>query len=324
VKNTFYFPSHMETLHLGGDGQKAGNNLRVIQLIKQLDREGRSATPEEQSQLALYTGWGDSSVLRHKLSEVVDSVTQEEWESIQGSTLNAHYTTLPIIRSIWSGVMRLGADQLPSLRVLDPSAGVGHFISSMPEPLRQKTRWVEIELDKVTARILKQLHPDTEGQNVSFADGFENVRLATDQFDLGISNIPFGNYPIIDSTMKEAHLKACIHDYFFAKTISLLRPGGVIAFITSRYTLDKKNKAFREWLAKRADLLAAIRLPDTAFLGNAGTQVVTDIIFLQKRHALCDDGDLPGWVDTKEVELDHDGYLKNDEDKDGKVRHNLI
>jgi len=189
----------METLHLGGDGQKAGNNLRVIQLIKQLDREGRSATPEEQSQLALYTGWGDSSVLRHKLSEVVDSVTQEEWESIQGSTLNAHYTTLPIIRSVWSGVMRLGADHLPALRVLDPSAGVGHFISSMPEPLRQKTRWVEVELDKVTARILKQLHPDTEGQNVSFADGFENVRLAAEQFDLGISNIQFGNYPIIVS-----------------------------------------------------------------------------------------------------------------------------
>jgi hypothetical protein len=223
----------METLYLGGDGQKAENNLRVIRLLKQLDEEGRSAKAEEQSLLAIYTGWGDSSVLHHKLSEVVDSVTQEEWESIQGSTLNAHYTSLPIIRSMWSGVMRLGADKLSTLRVLDPSAGVGHFISSMPEPIRQKTRWVEIELDNVTARILKHLHPNTEGRNTTFEEGFENVRLASEQFDLAISNIPFGNYPIIDRTMKDARLKACIHDYFFAKAISMVRPGGVVAFITS-------------------------------------------------------------------------------------------
>ncbi len=324
MNNTFYFPPHMETLYLGGDGQKAENNLGVIRLLKQLDEAGRSATPDEQSLLAMYTGWGDSSVLHHKLSEVVDSVTQEEWESIQGSTLNAHYTSLPIIRSMWSGVMRLGADKLSTLRVLDPSAGVGHFISSMPEPIRQKTRWVEIELDKVTARILKHLHPDTEGRNTTFEEGFENVRLASEQFDLAISNIPFGNYPIIDRTMKDARLKACIHDYFFAKAISLVRPGGVVAFITSRYTLDKKNKAFREWLARRADLLVAVRLPDTTFLGNAGTQVVTDILFLQRRHAIREEGDLPCWVDTQEVELVHDGHVKNEEDKDGKVRHNLI
>ena len=118
-------------------------------------------------------------------------------------------------------------------------------------------------------------------------------------------------------------MKACIHDYFFAKAVALTRPGGVIAFITSRYTLDKKNRSVREWLAQHTDLLGAVRLPDTAFLSNAGTEVVTDILFLQKRYELRQ-GDLPSWVDTQEVELDHSGYLKNDEDKDGKVRHNLI
>lgn len=324
MTNTFFFPPDMEALPLGGDAQKAENNLRIIRLIKQLDEEGRSATSEEQTLLARYTGWGDSSVLHHKLSDVVASVTEEEWEFIQGSTLNAHYTTLSIIRAMWSGVMRLGADKRSPLRVLDPSAGVGHFISAMPESLHSKTRWVEIELDRVTARILKHLHPDTAGRNTTFNDGFENVRLAEGQFDLAISNIPFGNYPVIDRSMKESQLKACIHDYFFAKALSLVRPGGVIAFITSRYTLDKKNKTFREWLAQRMDLLAAVRLPDTAFRSNAGTQVVTDILFLQKRLALRAAGDLPGWVETQEIELDHDGYVKNEEDQDGKVRHNRI
>lgn len=319
----FYFSPHIETLHLGGDAQKAENNLRVIRLIKQLDEEGRSATPDEQTLLATYTGWGDSSVLHHKLSEVVDSVTKEEWDSIQGSTLNAHYTTLSIIRAMWSGVTRLGAGKLPLLRVLDPSAGVGHFFSAMPESLRGNSRWVEIELDKVTAKILQYLHPDTEGRNATFNDGFQNVPLIPEQFDLVISNIPFGNYPVIDRTMKDSRLKACIHDYFFAKAVALTRPGGVIAFITSRYTLDKKNRTVREWLAGHTDLLGAVRLPDTAFLSNAGTEVVTDILFLQKRYEVRQ-GDLPSWVETQEVELDHNGYLKNDEDKDGKVRHNLI
>lgn len=319
----FYFSPHIETLHLGGDAQKAENNLRVIRLIKQLDEEGRSAIPDEQTLLATYTGWGDSSVLHHKLSEVVDAVTEEEWDSIQGSTLNAHYTTLSIIRAMWSGVMRLGAAKLPALRVLDPSAGVGHFFSAMPEPLRGNSRWVEIELDKVTAKILQYLHPDTEGRNATFNDGFQNVPLIPEQFDLVISNIPFGNYPVIDRAMKDSRLKACIHDYFFAKAVALTRPGGVIAFITSRYTLDKKNRTVREWLARHTDLLGAVRLPDTAFLSNAGTEVVTDILFLQKRYEVRQ-GDLPSWVETQEVELDHNGYLKNDEDKDGKVRHNLI
>jgi N12 class adenine-specific DNA methylase len=323
VTEPFYFSPHTETLHLGGAAQKAENNLRGIRLIKQLDEEGRSATPDEQNLLAMYTGWGDSSVLHHKLSEVVDTVTEEEWVSIQGSTLNAHYTSLSIIRAMWSGVMRLGAGNLPTLRVLDPSAGIGHFFSAMPDVLHVNSRWVEIELDKVTAKILKYLHPDTEGRNATFNDGFENVRLIENQFDLVISNVPFGNYPIADCSIKESFLKSNIHDYFFVKALSLVKPGGVIAFITSRYTLDKKNKTTREWLARRADLLAAIRLPDTAFVENAGTQVVTDIIFLRKRHQALE-GSLPIWVDTEVIDPTVHCYDDRDTETDGKLRQNRI
>lgn len=325
MKNVFYFPNHTQVLVLGGAAQKAETNLRIIRLIKELEKEQRLATLEEQELLALYTGWGDTSVLHHELSEVVDAVSEEEWESIQGSTLNAHYTALPVIRAIWSGVMRLGAGNLPTIRIVDPAAGVGHFFSAIPESLRATSRLVEIELDNITAKILRYLHPDTEGRSAVFHDGFERVPLASEQFDLAISNIPFGNYPVIDRSMKDARLKACIHDYFFARALSLIRPGGVIAFITSRYTLDKKNKSFREWLAQRVDLLCAIRLPDTTFLSNAGTQVVTDILFLQKRQEPLQ-GDLPAWVETQEVELDLERhcYVKNDEDQDGKVRHNKI
>lgn len=323
MTDTFYFSPHLESLHVGGEMQKAETNLRAIHLIQQLEAEQRNASPDEQSLLALYTGWGDSSVLHHKLSEVVDTVSETEWDSIQASTLNAHYTALSIIRAMWSGMLRLGIDKLPTARILDPSAGVGHFFSAMPENVRSTSQWVEIELDTVTARILKHLHPDTEGRNATFHDSFQNVPLVAEQFDLVISNIPFGNYPVVDRTLKQAHLKACIHDYFFAKAVQLTRPGGVIAFITSRYTLDKKNKTFREWLAQRTNLLAAVRLPDTTFLKNAGTEVVTDMLFLQKRYQLLE-GALPSWVDTQEIKLDHNGYLKNDEDQDGKVRHNVI
>ena len=319
----FHFSPHIETLHLGGEAQKSETNLRVIHLIKQLDEEGRTATTEEQKLLSHYVGWGDSAVLSSSYSEVADAVTDEEFRSLQASTLNAHYTALPIIRAMWLGVMRLGASKLPTLRVLDPSAGIGHFFSAMPEPLQANSRWVEIELDKVTAKILKYLHPDTEGRNAAFNDGFENVRLIENQFDLAISNVPFGNYPIVDRAIKESFLKSNIHDYFFVKALSLVKPGGVLAFITSRYTLDKKNKTTREWLARRADLLAAIRLPDTTFLDNAGTQVVTDILFLRKRHQVLE-GSLPIWVDTEVIDPEVHCYDDRDTDTDGKIRQNRI
>src|SRR5688500_3550055 len=189
----------------------------------------------------------------------------------------------------------MGAGKHSRFRLLHPPACIGHFQSASPEYIRSIARWVEIELDKLTASILKNLHPNIEGKNVVFNDAFENVRLLENQFDLVISNVPFGNYPVVDRNIKESGLKKNIHDYFFVKALSLVKPNGIIAFITSRYTLDKKNSSIREYLAKRADLLAAVRLPDTAFVANAGTQVVTDIIILRKRLQLLDGQDMPAW-----------------------------
>lgn len=320
MSNTFWFPADFE-LELGGAAQKADTNFEVLQLIKTLEQDGRSATTEEQELLSHYVGWGDSRVFRLKELDLYDLLTGDEMSAVRASTLNAHYTALPIIQAMWSGLLRLGTHKLDTLRILDPSAGIGHFRSASPEILRNISRWVEIELDQLTARILEQLHPNVEGQSAVFNAAFEDVKLITNQFDVAISNVPFGNYPIVDRTVKEAALKANIHDYFFVKALTLLKPGGVIAFITSRYTLDKKNSAVREWLARRADLLAAVRLPDTAFVANAGTEVVTDIIFLRKRKELRE-GRLPDWIET--TELDSGSYDKMDPDADGKIRHNRI
>ena len=322
MSQTFYFPADAQ-LHLGSAKHKADTNLEIFMVLKKLDEQARSATTEEQILLSHYVGWGDSSVLSCRYSEVADAITDEEFKALQASTLNAHYTALPIIRAMWSGIARLGAHKHSSMRILDPSAGIGHFRSVMHESMRNSARWVEIELDLLTARILKQLHPDVEGQSVVFNDGFEDVRLIENQFDLAISNVPFGNYPINDRSIKESFLKSNIHDYFFVKALSLVRPGGVIAFITSRYTLDKKNKTTREWLARRADLLAAVRLPDTTFIENAGTQVVTDIVFLRKRDQMLK-GSLPLWVDTEVIDPDVHCYDDHDTETDGKIRQNRI
>ncbi len=322
MSQTFYF-SHDAQLVLGSARQKADTNFQILMLLKRLDEETRAATAEEQELLSRYVGWGDSAVLSCRYSEVADATTNEEFKALQASTLNAHYTALPIIRAIWAGITGLGAHKLTSMRILDPSAGIGHFRSAVPKSLQSSARWVEIELDLLTARILKHLHPDIEGQSVVFNDGFENVRLIENQFDLAISNVPFGNYPITDRSIKESFLKSNIHDYFFVKALSLLRPGGVIAFITSRYTLDKKNKTTREWLARHADLLAAVRLPDTTFVENAGTQVVTDIIFLRKRHQMLEDS-MPLWVDTEIINAEVHCYDDHDAEADGKIRQNRI
>ena len=322
MSQTFYFPASTQ-LDLGSAKHKADTNFQILQVIKELDEESRTATAEEQELLSRYVGWGDSAVLSCRYSEVAEVTTDEEFKALQASTLNAHYTALPIIRAIWSGILRLGIHKLGAVRILDPSAGIGHFRSSMPETLQTTARWVEIELDLLTARILRQLHPDIEGLSVVFNDAFENIRLIENQFDLVISNVPFGNYPISDRSIKESFLKSNIHDYFFVKALSLVRPGGIIAFITSRYTLDKKNKTTREWLARRADLLATVRLPDTTFVENAGTQVVTDVIFLRKRHQMLE-GALPTWVETKIIDPEVQCYDDHDTENDGKIRQNRI
>jgi N12 class adenine-specific DNA methylase/superfamily II DNA/RNA helicase len=320
---TFYFPTDVN-LFLGPAKRKADTNLAVIELVKEIEKEGRFATPDEQDLISHYVGYGDSSVLSARYSDVVEAVTNEEFAALRASTLNAHYTSLPIIRGIWAGFLRMGVGKLSVLRVLDPSAGIGHFQSASPECVRTIARWVEIELDKLTAQILKNLHPNIEGKNVVFNDAFENVRLLENQFDLVISNVPFGNYPVVDRNIKESGLKKNIHDYFFVKALSLVKPGGIIAFITSRFTLDKKNSSIREYLARRAELLAAVRLPDTAFVANAGTQVVTDIIILRKRPQMLEGQDLPSWVNTYMVDGAREYQYETEDDTVDRLRENCI
>ncbi len=298
----FFFSDPTAPLSLGGATAKYRRNLEAIRILKACESEGRPATPEEQNILAHYVGWGDSSVLNNLLAQP-DDLTPEEFESAKRSALNAHYTDIPVIAAIWEGVRHLGITE--DARILDPAAGIGHFKSAMPESLRS-AEFVEIELDNLTARILRLLHP----QSRIYAQGFQDVPLPKGFFDLAISNVPFGDYGIGKSFHKlPPFLKKAIHDFFFAYTVDLLRPGGVMAYITSRFTLDKATPTVRQWLARRLDLLAAVRLPCTAFKVNAGTEVVTDVLFLQKRAAPLSDVDPePEWVlATHRVELPRPG-----------------
>ncbi len=321
--NTFYFEAGIQ-LDFGSAARRCNDNLEAIQLLKVIESAGRQATPEEQTILARYVGWGSTDVLYANYSEVVDLTSREELASLEASALNAHYTALPVVQAIWAGLLRLGIGNLSTLRVLDPSAGIGHFRSAMPVELREKSRWVEVELDDLTARILRQLHPDQPGMSRVYSQAFEKSLFPEDWFDLIITNVPFGNYPVVDPSIKDYRLKGCIHDYFFCKALNVLRPGGILAFITSRYTLDKKDSYVRAWLAQRADLLGSVRLPETSFKKNAGTEVVTDMIFLRKRmdlaslpgHTVPDDWmavgdfDLPG-TDAKETTMVNRLYLQH-------------
>ncbi|MBI1793437.1 MAG: hypothetical protein HYR70_04515 [Chloroflexi bacterium] len=287
----FYFGNN-QPLDLGTPSRKFENNVNAIRLAKELTACGRAASAEEQAVLSLYSGWGDSALLRKLESsqELRELLTESEFRSAKGSSLNAHYTALPVIDAMWSALTHLGFGSKP-FRVIDPSAGVGHFKSTMPAALRGQADWIEIELDTLSASILKLLHPESK----VFAQGFETVDLPNGWFDLAISNVPFGDYGVAGRDLPP-YLRKTIHDFFFANTVSLLHPGGILAFVTSRYTLDKKDDSVRKWLARRLDLLAAVRLPNTAFKENAGTEVVTDILIMQKRAEEAKD--FPSWVST--------------------------
>jgi N12 class adenine-specific DNA methylase len=286
--NDFYFQLG-QPLDLGTPKQRFEKNKEAIQLAKELSSTGRNAMPEELELLSKYVGWGDSRLasLVHELS---DLLTEDELRSVRGSTLNAHYTALPVIGAMWEAALQLGFGERP-FRALDPSAGIGHFKSMTPESLREKVDWTEIELDGLTATILKALHPNSRVFNM----GFEAANLPDGMFDLAISNVPFGDYGVFSKKLPK-YLTNPIHDFFFANTWSLLRPGGVLMYITSRFTLDKKDDRVRKWLARRFDLLAAVRLPETAFEENAGTKVVTDILIMQKR--IEETEEVPLWVNT--------------------------
>ena len=269
--------------------EKAQLNLDAIQLLKHIEAENREATPEEKHTLARYTGWGampgafDRYTGREdEWNEVRDTLDQllssEEHDAASASVSNAHYTSPLVVKAIWSALERLGVGD--GARILEPSMGVGNFLGLMPERFSPRALRTGVELDSITARIAKQLYPDAS----IFESGFEDAPFPDNFFDVAVGNVPFGNYGVHDPRYK-AYQTASIHDYFFIKSLDKLRDGGVLAFITSRYTLDKKDDAIRHYLSSKADLIGAIRLPNTSFKNNAGTVVTTDIIFLQKRAA---------------------------------------
>jgi len=299
---TFYFPKN-ETLRFGSARQKAADNLSALRMLK--EKHGLPASPEQQRILSRYTGWGDTAVYNQAAAELTGLLEKTELDALKASMLNAHYTSLDIIRAIWQGVTHIFGNNLTAIKVLDPSAGIGHFRSMEPTTWQEKSHWLEIELEPLTAQILRLLHPNTERSNV-FAGGFETAPVQANPFDLVISNVPFGDYPVVDQTMKEKRLRASVHDYFLCKAVEVTAPGGLVAIITSRYTLDKKDSFVRRWVARRADLLAAVRLPENTFKENAGTQVVTDVLFLRKRDDVLQEGvALPAWVDVVEMPLEN-------------------
>jgi N12 class adenine-specific DNA methylase len=299
---TFYFPDN-QSLAFGSVRQKAADNLSALQMLK--EKNGLPASPEQQRILSRYTGWGDTAVYNHAAAELDGMLEKAELDALKASMLNAHYTSLPIIHALWQGVTQVFDENISSLRILDPSAGIGHFRSVEPVSWREKSHWLEVELEPLTAQILGHLHPNSERSTV-YAGGFETAPVQAKQFDLVISNVPFGNYPVVDAEITDKRLKASIHDYFLCKAIEVAAPGGLVAIITSRYTLDKKDSFVRRWVARQADLLAAVRLPENAFKENAGTQVVTDVLFLRKRDVvLADDAPLPAWVDVVETPLEN-------------------
>ena len=297
--STFYFPEDQELI-FGSARQKAAENLSALRLLK--EKNGLPASPEQQRILVRYTGWGDTAVYNHAAAELDGMLKKAELDALKASMLNAHYTSLDIIRAIWQGVTHVFANDLTGVKVLDPSAGIGHFRSLEPATWREKSHWLEVELEPLTAQILTKLHPNTERSTV-YVGGFETAPVQANGFDLVISNVPFGNYPIVDNAIQDKRLKASVHDYFLCKAIDVTAPGGLVAIITSRYTLDKKDSFVRRWVARRADLLAAVRLPENTFQQNAGTQVVTDVLFLRKReNVLGEDALLPDWVDVVEID----------------------
>lgn len=285
---------HITDPDLGAGGQKTKyqNNVAAIRLLKDLEAQGRSATPEEQEVLSRYVGWGGipqafdeaNEKWASEYAELKTILTPEEYASARGSTLNAHFTSPTVIEGMYQALEQMG---IHPDTVLEPAMGVGNFFGLMPESMQNATL-MGVELDSITGRLAKQLYPQA---NIT-VDGFERVNLPDNSIDLAVGNVPFGSYKLADPRYDKQNL--LIHDYFFVKTLDKVRPGGIVAFITSKGTLDKQDSTVREYLAQRADLLGAVRLPNNAFSRNAGTDVTTDILFLQKRAQPPEQ--VPDWV----------------------------
>ncbi len=291
--------------HLGEGGakQKYARNIEAIRTLFKLEQEHRGATAEEQQVLSQYVGWGGladafdpgKDSWAKVYAELKGLLSEDEYAAARSSTLNAHYTSPTVIRSIYDAVERMG---FHSGNILEPSMGVGNFFGMLPDSMAD-SRLYGVELDSITGRIAKKLYPQAD---ITVA-GFETTDRR-DFYDLAVGNVPFGQYKVNDKAYNK--LGFSIHNYFFAKTIDQVRPGGIVAFVTSRYTMDSKDSTARKHMAERADLLGAIRLPNNAFKANAGTEVVSDIIFLQKRDRPIDHE--PDWVQLGKTE---DGFAIN-------------
>ena len=283
--------------------EKFRQNVEAIRTLEKIEDEHRIATPEEQEVLAKYVGWGgladafDSSKANwaNEYQELKSLLSPEEYASARESTLNAHYTSPVIIQAIYDAVGKMG---FTKGNVLDPAAGIGNFYGCLPEEMKE-SRLYGAELDGLTGRIAKQLYPHADIK----ITGFENTNYPNDFFDVAVGNVPFGQYKVSDRQYDKHNF--LIHDYFFAKTLDKVRPGGIVAFVTSKGTMDKKNPEVRKYLAQRAELLGAVRLPNTAFKENAGTEVTSDILFLKKRDRVLDIE--PDWVHLTEK----DGIVMN-------------
>ena len=296
---------HITDDHLGEGGakQKYARNIEAIRTLFKLEEEHRGATAEEQQVLSQYVGWGgladafdpNKENWSAEYTQLKELLSEDEYAAARASTLNAHYTSPTVIRGIYDAVERMG---FRSGNILEPSMGVGNFFGMLPDSMAD-SRLYGVELDSITGRIAKKLYPQAD---ITVA-GFETTDRR-DFYDLAVGNVPFGQYKVNDKAYNK--LGFSIHNYFFAKAIDQVRPGGVVAFVTSRYTMDSKDSTARKHMAERADLLGAIRLPNSAFRANAGTDVVSDIIFLQKRDRPADIE--PAWVQLGQTE---DGFTLN-------------
>ena len=301
----FHLTPNFETSTNGfAPKEKFRQNIEAIRTLQNIESEHRIATPQEQQILAKYVGWGGladafdetKSNWVSEYQELKMLLSSEEYVAARESTLNAHYTSPTIIKGIYDAIANMGFSKG---NILEPAMGIGNFFSMLPESM-QESRLYGVELDGITGRIAKQLYPKADIQVM----GFEQSNYPNDFFDIAVGNVPFGQYKVADKTYDKHNF--LIHDYFFAKTLDKVRPGGVVAFVTSKGTMDKKNPSVRRYLAQRAELLGAIRLPNTAFKENAGTEVTSDILFFQKRDRMMHIE--PEWIYLKE---NSDGIVVN-------------
>ena len=281
-----------------GAKTKFRNNITAIKILKQIEAEYRTATPEEQKQLSLYSGWGglanafesDNDKWKNEYSELKELLTDDEYTAARSSVLDAFFTDSVIIDSIYKVMQNAG---FKGGNILEPAMGIGNFFGRLPSELRENSKLYGVEKDNLSGRIAQKLYPQAD----ITIDGFENTHFQDNSFDVAIGNIPFGDFGVIDKKYSSQNLK--IHDYFFVKSLDKVRDGGVVAFVTSKGTLDKKDSSFRRALAEKADLVGAVRLPNNAFK-SAGTEVTPDIIFLQKRSAPLEN--IPSWVNVGTTE----------------------